>query len=266
MKNIVRPTYWRIRSMIFNNQFTRYVYILKNKKEICDSIICPVCNSKNSIIINFKIEGQVVEKKLCKVCDHLFSNWLDDSLEVTKSLFNYNKANHNSKGQKDLMLKLINYSNKKNGSFLDFGIGGNLSIYDNFKPIDDNEIFGCDIIHRDEKNYFKTYEDVSKIGYFDGISSNAVVEHLYNTKEAWIYLNKLLKPISNGGGIMAHAFPSQINFDFLHWSIKIKSHVCLFSESSLKRITEYSGFDLIKIEFDNDIQHPIFYFKKVKDL
>ena len=266
MKNIIRPIYWKIRSLILNNNLVRYLYILKNKKSDCDSVFCPVCDSNQSISISFMIENKVVMKNLCKNCDHLFSNWLDNSIEVTKSLFNYNKANHNSKGQKDLMIKSIEFSNKKNGSFLDFGIGGNLSIYDNFKPIDNNEIFGCDIIQRDERNYFKTYEDDTKIGFFDGISSNAVIEHLYNTQEAWIYFNKLLKPLKNGGGIMLHAFPSQINFDFMHWSIRIKSHVCLFSKSSLKKIMEYSGFILEKIEFDNDIQHPVFYFKKIKDL
>lgn len=266
MNNTLRPLYWRFRSLILNNKIIRRIYISKNAISNCDFIPCPVCDYKQSKIINFKIENRLVEKNLCLNCNHLFSNWLNDSIELTKSLFKYDKINHSSNGQKELIIKSIKFSSKTNGKFLDFGIGGNLSVYSNLKLKDNNEIFGCDIIQRNEKNYFKTYEDESMIGFFDAISSNAVVEHLYNTKEAWIYFNKLLKPLNEGGGIMLHAFPSQINFDYMHWTIKIKSHVCLFSIDSLKKIIDYAGFELIKIEFDKKIQHPVFYFKKIRDL
>lgn len=266
MKTITRPLYWHIRALMLNNVFVRKNYIKKNYVKDCATITCPVCDTKQTKIIRFTIENKNIEKNLCTNCNHLFSTWLDNSIETTKTLFNYDKVNHNSIGQKELILKSIKHSKKINGKFLDFGVGGNLSVYTNLKTEGNAEIFGCDIIERSEKNYFKTYEDNSKIGHFDGISSNAVVEHLYNTKEAWVYFNQLLKPMKDGGGIMLHAFPSQINFDFYHWTIKIKSHVCLFSEASLQKICDYAGFELIKIDFDHKIQHPVFYFQKTKDL
>lgn len=264
MKYFIRPLYWHIRKLLLNNKLVRNFYLKRNFVKKDNTKDCPVCNSSKSRIIKFMTESVRVEKNLCESCGHLYSDWLNNSLENAKKLFNYDFDNHNNIGQKELILKSIDYSKLDIGKFLDFGVGGNMSVYSSING--KHSIFGCDIVERNEKNYFVTYQDPNMHHFFDAISSNAVVEHLYNTKEAWLYFNRLLKPLSEGGGIMLHAFPSQIDFDFSHWTIQIKSHVCLFSLNSLQSICEYSGFEIVKIEYDSRVQHPIHYFKKVKDL
>jgi cyclopropane fatty-acyl-phospholipid synthase-like methyltransferase len=108
-----------------------------------------------------------------------------------------------------------------------------LELNSNFNDI----IFeGCDIYPKDAKCYFQSYSDMSHLNIYDAISSNAVIEHLGDTINSWKYLNRLLKASNEGGGIMIHAFPSQITEDYLHWTIEIRSHKCLFSKKSLSLI------------------------------
>jgi len=130
-----------------------------------------------------------------------------------------------------------------------------------------NTFYACDINERNETNYFKTYENDKMLGLFDGIASSNVVEHLDNTIEAWQYFNRLLKPYSDSRcSVMVHSFPSQLHYDFSHWGVQIKSHLCLFSERSLKIICERSGFGLSGWRWSGALRFPIFYFKKSEDV
>jgi hypothetical protein len=79
-------------------------------------------------------------------------------------------------------------------------------------------------------------------------------------------MNKLLKPICLGDSLMIHAFPSQITEDYRHWAINIRSHECLFSKKSLSILCAESGFILVDIRNDSNVQHPLYYFSKIKDV
>ena len=128
-----------------------------------------------------------------------------------------------------------------------------------------HQFHACDLYSSNARDYFQIYSPASPLRRFDGISSNAVVEHLDNTLEAWRYLNRLLKPMAEGGGMMVHAFPSQIVEDPNHWAIRIASHECLFSRKSLELACRHSGFAFIRIRYFASVQHPVYYFRKTRD-
>ena len=128
---------------------------------------------------------------------------------------------------------------------------------------------GCDVYQSDTPGYFSIYDPRAPVGSFDGISSYAVIEHLTNTLEAWIGLNRLLKSIRAGGGVMVHAFPSQWHQGFDDWSIQIRGHSCLFSRKSLRLICREAGFRVVKADpprFIGPHYHPVFTFMKVRDV
>lgn len=266
----IRPLYWNFRKVFLNNRLvSKYLRnkIITNKVE---NQTCPICESNSITSLKFYFEQIDIMKFYCNVCGHIFTNNLRADIQKGFELFNYESENEHINDQKFLLLLLEKFTRNtaiKNRRLLDFGISGNyrhlLELNANFK----NVIFeGCDIYPCERKYYFQCYADEKKLGSFDGISSNAVVEHLDDTINSWKYLNKLLKPVESGGGIAIHAFPSQINEDYLHWAIQIKSHECLFSKNSLSILCSKTGFELIKIKNSSEVQHPVFFFKKVRNL
>jgi cyclopropane fatty-acyl-phospholipid synthase-like methyltransferase len=169
-----------------------------------------------------------------------------------------------------LLEELGRRSRLGNGTFLDFGVGGNLAAFQVAQLRNPQHKFmACDTYPSQVAGYFQTYAANSPLHCFDGISSYAVVEHLTETVAAWSYLNRLLKPLSAGGGLMVHAFPSQLHHDFDHWAIQIGSHVCLFSSKSLKLVCERTGFRMETGVFLRPIgqhAHGIMVFRKVRDV
>jgi SAM-dependent methyltransferase len=166
------------------------------------------------------------------------------------------------------MLQELNKLAKGN-RFLDFGVGGNLrsiSIAKSESP--KNDYWACDLYPHPNPNYFTTY-DTTHFGKFDGISSYAVIEHLTAPIPSWQYMNRLLRPCSQGGGIMVHSFPSQYHHRISDWQILIRSHTCLFSRRSLPLTLAKSGFKLLNCDPPRPVgahSHPIFVFKKVQDI
>jgi hypothetical protein len=161
-------------------------------------------------------------------------------------LFGYEKENIHREDQVFLLRLLERKTRNVKGEkrkLLDFGIGGNYSHLIELNGEYPNvEFEGCDIYQ------------------------NAVMEHLDDTIPSWQYLNSLLKSMKDGGGIMIHAFPSQITEDYLHWAIRIRSHECLFSKKSLSILCSKTGFDFIKIVSSPFAQHPLYFFEKTKDV
>ena len=195
-------------------------------------VLCPICGQTDSVSeVSQSFKSTNISKLFCRHCHHLHSNWLANNLERTQELFDYNTETTRKYEQKYLLSQAIKYSGKR-GWFLDFGVGGNISAsIEMQKEFPENIFYACDLNYRDEKNYFVTYTADEMIGRFSGITSNSVIEHLGDTIQTWRYFNQLLKP----GGYMVHSFPSQLHFDWSHWGLTIKSHVCLFSDISLNQ-------------------------------
>ena len=234
-------------------------------KHRLDSTACSVCGSTVIFRITFFIEEQV-DKCYCQECGHIFSRKLNRDVQMASQLFAYDRPNDQYEGQKRLQLELVKSTSVPCGRYLDFGVGGNIGISSDLRRLyPQHEFRSCDLYLSDVAGYFQIYSAASPLHQFDGVSSNAVVEHLDNTLEAWRYLNQLLKPVAEGGGMMVHAFPSQMVEDPNHWAIKIASHECLFSKESLHRVCRQSGFELIKVKYLTSVQHPVYYFRKTRD-
>jgi hypothetical protein len=229
---------------------------------------CVVCKNKKTLTVKLVHAGDENQKYLCLACQHLFSLWLKSNFKKVEKLFDYNTETIRKEEQKYLLRKLRSVLGK-DGTFLDFGVGGNINASKELaKDFPHSLFYACDLNKRKEENYFTTYSDKSYIGKFDGIATNSVIEHIDNTIEAWKYFNNLLKPVTRKerGGIMAHSFPSLIHYDLSHWGVKIKSHVCLISKKSLNTILTMSGFKLLGWKYSNKLRWPIFYFQKVKNI
>ena len=265
----LRPSYWTVRKATLNNRVVQTLWLNKKTREVITRE-CPVCSNRSAYVVRFKFETALITKFQCCKCAHLFSNNLKADLATASKLFNYEGENSQKQGQEFLIEKLYQLvkdnSRQKQFNLLDFGVGGNLGTVEGLRAkYPESHFYACDLYEKKHDYYFQTYHDQSKLGFFDGISSNAVIEHLDNTTEAWAYLNHLLKPARLGGGFMVHAFPSQVNEDPFHWAIRIYSHECLFSKESLRAICEKTGFELLHIKYFHQVQHPVFFFRKVAD-
>jgi len=270
IKNKIRPTYWVIRKIILNNRVINKYYINNHIGKKLINNKCPICESKEIYEIKFYYYKENIIKNYCYKCGHIFTNNLNADIDKGYKLFRFDQENEHINDQKYLLnMMVLNFRKKdlNKQNFLDFGIGGN---YRHLLEMNNmyNHIFfdGCDIYPDDKPFYFQCYKNENKIGIYDGISSNAVIEHLDDTVNSWKYLNNLLKPLKKGGGIMVHSFPSQMNEDYFHWAIKIKSHECLFSKKSLEILCDKTGFELITIKYNQYVQHPIFIFNKIMDI
>ena len=266
LKNHVRPIYWHLRFPLLNSKAIREYAVAGKLGDRLDGVACSVCASPEIFQITF-VSRQQIDKCHCKRCQHIFSRKLNKNLQRASELFGYDTPNDQYEGQKRLQIELVKTRVVLNGKYLDFGVGGNIAISRDLRGrYPQHEFYSCDLYSSSDAHYFQIYSSASPLHSFDGISSNAVVEHLDNTLEAWTYLNRLLKPLSEGGGTMIHAFPSQLVEDPNHWTIKIASHECLFSKASLALICEQAGFALMKIRFFGSVQHPVYYFRKTADL
>lgn len=267
--SVFRPSYWTLRKAALNNQAVQNLWLNERTREVVMRE-CPVCSNQSVYVIRFRFEAKLITKFRCCECGHLFSSNLKADLATASKLFNYEGENLQKLGQEFVVEKLYQLiadnTAQKQFNLLDFGVGGNFGTVESMRvKYPASHFYACDLYEKEHEFYFQTYQDQSKLGFFDGISSNAVVEHLDNTMEAWTYLNRLLKPVRLGGGFMVHAFPSQVNEDLFHWAIKIYSHECLFSKKSLQTICEKTGFELLSIKYFHQVQHPVFFFKKVSD-
>jgi len=168
-----------------------------------------------------------------------------------------------------LLSELVGRKSIANGSYLDFGVGGNRRSFEMAKELfPQHSFYGCDLFTHSGRNYFTTYDE-SYCGKFDGISSYAVIEHLTYPSDSWKYLNRLLRPMAAGGGIMVHSFPSQLHHVFSDWQIQIRSHVCLFSRRSLAIQCTLAGFRLRFADPPRPVgphSHPVMVFEKVGDI
>lgn len=265
----LRPAYWKLRRGLLNNTPIRNLW-LSRQYRLPIHQPCPVCLSQDTYLVQFHYASESIPKKVCRMCGHLFSNNLERDPERAKERFDYQNENRQNQGQQflaqTLYLRLERQLPGEKFCLLDFGAGGNLSASSALREKYPGHLFfACDLVPRSVGYYFQTYEDDSKLGMFDGISSNAVIEHLDNTLEAWLRLNRLLKSVRETPTWMMHAFPSQVNEDPWHWTLRIRSHECLFSEVSLKMICDKTGFEWIETRDYYQVQHPVFLFRKVAD-
>jgi len=232
-------------------------------------VSCPVCGGGDCRMTAFERPEGLIEKYICSDCEHLFSEFLQTDPGLGQEMFHFDTENAGKETQVQLLEELARRSGLERGTFLDFGVGGNLAAFQEAQTrLPRHRFMACDTYPSPVEGYFQTYAEQSPLHVFDGISSYAVVEHLTETVAAWTYLNRLLKPVAAGGGLMVHAFPSQLHHDFDHWAIQIKSHVCLFSPRSLSRVCEMTGFRMEDGRMLRPIgqhAHGIMVFRKVRD-
>ena len=200
----------------------QFAYVLEHHP-VAEGMRCPVCGHNDCRLIQYYFEKLPISKSLCPQCFHLFGNHdLPRNISRARGLFDYNQPSILNKSEYLLIRNMVKRSKKQTGRFLIFGIGGNVSVLDRIsKEVGPSfDIWCCDLIPRKGiGNYFETYQDESQIGRFDGICSSEVVEHLDNTQEAWAYMNRLLKPMSAGGGICCTPFQVMSHCTFLiQWS------------------------------------------------
>lgn len=185
-------------------------------------------------------------------------------------MFQFDTENAGKDTQVLLLEELVRRTGRERATLLDFGVGGNLTAFQEAQMLmPQHRFMACDTYSSSVQGYFQTYAEQSPLHMFDGISSYAVIEHLTDTVPAWTYLNRLLKPVASGGGLMVHAFPSQLHHDFDHWAVQIKSHVCVFSPQSLLRVCEMTGFQMEDGRMLRPVgphAHGIMVFRKVKDM
>lgn len=256
----------RIRSSALRKRQQRS--LLRSSRTISQD--CRVCAASPTHLITFlRPEGQI-EKCLCSGCGHLFTNYIQKDPALGAQLFQFHQENPSSSAQEQLLNELSEFVEKPEGTFLDFGVGGNIQAFQRAQATHpEAEWFGCDTYPAKVDNYFSTYSDTAPTGRFDGISSYAVIEHLTETVDSWKLFNRLLRPMSEGGGVMIHAFPSLLHHDFDHWAIQIQSHTCLFSPKSIGKICRKTGFKLVSGKSHRPVgphDHGVFIFAKIKDL
>jgi len=231
---------------------------------------CPICESRCVAEVSFdRPEGRIV-KSFCRSCQHLFTEFLQTDPNVGNAIFRFANENAGMATQVKLLAELAERSGKARGTYLDFGVGANIGAFQEARrSMPSHRFMGCDVYDSGISGYFRTYDPTAPLGKFDGVSSYAVIEHLTETLKSWCLLNRLLKPMAEGGGIMVHAFPSQLHHDFEHWAIQITTHVCVFSRKSLRRTCRASGFELVKADPPRPVgphDHPIMVFRKFKDV
>jgi len=248
-------------------------------------ITCPVCMHTTTKALRYGRFAHVTgesrclpevsshRKYICVNCGHCFANWLDGDLANTADKYAgiYDGAQLLQEGPRAryeeglFRYVLRRLGNPKKATLLDFGCGPNRSPVEKLR----NEGFdarGCDILpiySYDGDVFFQHTANASPwLGRFDGIVSIDVVEHLADTIGSWSYFNRILKP----GGIMAHCFPSQIHYSFLHSYFRTPFHVCLFSRRSISLLLERTGFVLDDVEpFDADVPY-VFCFRKTREI
>lgn len=231
---------------------------------------CPICGANKIVEFLFPRPNDTVEKQFCRSCEHLFTDFVQSDPEVASGLFRVGEENAGKETQVDLLNEVVTWSGVAAGRYLDFGVGGNLSAFNEVAQVNPQHTFmGCDVYPADVGGYFTTYDSDAPLGSFDGISSYAVIEHLTGTLGTWRLLNRLLKPMSKGGGWMVHSFPSQLHHDMDHWAIQIRTHTCLFSRPSLALTCSISGFEFVKGNLPRSVgphYHPVLVFRKTRDV
>lgn len=231
---------------------------------------CPVCGGTSASRFVFNRPGEVVNKNFCLSCEHLYSYEDQTNLLHGQIVFGFDRENAAKSTQTDLMLELAQKRGLKHGTFLDFGVGGNIRAFqDASARAPHHEFMACDTYPSAVAGYFNTYGPSAPRGIFDGISSYAVVEHLTNTIDAWALFNRLLKSVRDGGGLMLHSFPSQLHLSFDDWAMQIAGHSCLFSRASLLLTCRRTGFRLVSADpprYVGPHYHPVMLFQKVRDV
>lgn len=231
---------------------------------------CPICESRAALRVAFDRPEGRIKKFLCLRCEHLYSRFLQTEPLTAGELFQFGTENDGKLTQVELIEETVLRSGRSSGTFLDFGAGGNISAFQEAaRRAPAHSFMACDVYTSDVPGYFRTYHAREPEGTFDGISSYAVVEHLTETLDTWRSFNRLLKPMSEGGGIMVHAFPSQLHHDFDHWAIQIHTHACVFSRRSLRIACGKTGFALTRADPPRPVgphQHPVLVFRKTRDL
>lgn len=265
---LLRACRIRYRHWMFAGNWRRE-YARRLRQGADAGIPCPVCGGSSRTTRFDRPEG-TIEKYICSNCGHLFSDFLQTDPGLGQEMFHFDTENPGRQTQVELLEELIWRSGSQHGVYLDFGVGGNLAAFQEVQArYRDHRLMACDTYPSPVPGYFQTYAEDSPQHCFDGISSYAVVEHLTDTLATWTYFNRLLKPVVDGGGIMVHAFPSQLHHEYAHWSIQIRSHVCLFSHASLARVCEQTGFRMeegTRYRPTGLHAHGIMVFRKIRDL
>ena len=245
----------------------------------------PICSCESSKVLRYgparyvtgdsKILPEVAghTKHICCGCRHCYATWLRGSVKETAEKYAgiYDDARLTEEGpraayEESLFRYVLKHLDApRDATLLDFGCGPNRSPVLNLRE-EGIDARGCDILpvyDYDGEIFFQHTGDATPwLQKFDGIVSIDVIEHLADTIDSWTFFNRVLKP----GGMMAHCFPSQLHYSFMHAYFQTPFRVCLFSRKSMQILLEKTGFILEDVEpFDADVPY-VFRFRKVREI
>ncbi len=259
----------------------------KRPMETTAEIGCPICGGVQQDIVECgttrfvtgpsrkHAESQNCRKYKCKDCAHLWTPWLDRNLKEVSEIYDgiYGEVanesvnvNFRSAHQLELITLGLLATDQKYPC-LDFGCGPNSLVTLMLRKLG-KPVHCCDISNfypYDNEGFFRHSFDPRWHGYFGSVVSIEVIEHLGDPLESWLYFNRILKP----SGAMYHVFPSLIHCEIQHHYITNAFHTCLFSEQSLRRLCERTGFEFrgfvtSQIPSADLTLQNIFYFQKVR--
>lgn len=232
-----------------------------------ETVICDSCSGKNTRIFlkntSAVDNGEMFNLAKCSRCGLVYLNPRPLKKYIGKyySSESYWDQKANPKKSYGYLLNIIKHK-IKSGRVLDIGAATGLFL-SNFKK-GNWEIEGTDISKIAAKIAKNKYGLVIKIGdfldikyptnYFDLVTFNNVLEHLYKPKETLVKVHKVLK---KGGTVLItvpnlDSFGSKL-FKNSWYALDVPRHLYHFTPSTLKKMIVDSGFKIVKV------RHGYFY-------
>ncbi len=250
---------------------------------------CPICDSPDQDMLDCGSTPFVTGdsrrcpetvscwKQVCRHCGHIWTHWLDKQLPQVAEIYDgiYKGTNNESLDvnfRAAYQLELLTLAFSAAGPTspcLDFGCGPNFPVTCLLQKLG-FPAYCCDISNYypyDGEVFFKHKLDPRRHDQFGGIISVDVIEHLGDTVNTWRHFNQILRP----DGVMYHIFPTTIHYDRHHHYVTNAFHLCIFSEKSLERLCEKTGFQFCGLvpslipSADPTLQQ-IFHFKKIRTI
>ena len=223
---------------------------------------CPICKSNKTKKVDkyygytfpFNRRSSLFK---CNSCEMVFMSPAPNNFELEqfyKSYWynenpvqDYNKIQHQIQFKSRLDYLLVNNIKLEKKTILDFGAGHclffDMLIKNNIKNVDYNAVEADEeLIRLMGKNGIRIKNNINEYGMkkFDMIILFHILEHLLNPIDL---INELSNYLNQGGYIFIE-IPNQDNV----WKKNLEPHVLFFNISSLTKLLELSGFQIIVID------------------
>lgn len=187
----------------------------------------PICGLWNDVAIRFAYPwDEDIHKYFCIGCRHLYAAYDYDFLASDSYDFQPHYPWGEAKLGAQALKALVQTSEPRKILFI--GSGGNQGLLDAYLPRN-VEVWYADLKPVRSCRFIEVRELTQSGLMFDALVSRAVIEHIADPRaviRGWLSVLK-------DDGIMAHSFPSLIHNDMNNMMVGIRSHVSIFSETSL---------------------------------